>query len=122
MWRSGACTRRWSSRPPGTSPPSTAAISRRRCAQPTAISLALEPRPGPLPRLALPRRRARVAEADEVLAVQRIEIDARRRRHVGFLEHALGEFEAVVAEALDVGIEIEGAVDGEDFLDAGLGQ
>src|SRR5262245_35017523 len=31
MWRRRSCTRRWSSRPPATSPRSTAATSPRRC-------------------------------------------------------------------------------------------
>src|SRR5215831_7626976 len=77
-----------------------------------------EPRRDPLHRFAHLRGRARVAEADEVFALERIEIEPRRRRHMRLCQHALGELETVVAEARHVGIEIEGAVDREDFIEA----
>jgi len=48
-------------------------------------------------------------------AVDRIEIDARRRRHMRFLQKPLGEIETVVGELRDVGVEIERAVDREKF-------
>src|SRR5205809_3407086 len=83
---------------------------------------AREPSADPLHRLVHLRRRARIAEADEVPSLDRIEIDAGRDRHVGLLQHALGEIEAVVAEARHIGIEIERAVDRENPLDAGLRQ
>src|SRR4029077_8998105 len=56
--------------------------------------------------------RAGVAEADEVLAADGIEIAARRRRDVGFLQQAPREVVAVGAKPRHVGVEIEGAVDG----------
>src|SRR5262245_50888138 len=58
----------------------------------------LEPACEPSHRLVDLRRCPRVAETDEVSALVRIEIDARRRRHVRLHQHLLGEFEAVVAE------------------------
>src|SRR5215470_2359730 len=82
----------------------------------------LEPVCQPLHRLVHLCRRTRVAETDEMSALERIEIDAGRRRHVRLRQHAPGEFEAVVAEARDVGIEIKGAVDRERFVEAGSGQ
>ena len=43
-------------------------------------------------------------------AVERIEIDAGRRRDMGLFQHPAGEFETVGGELRDVGIEIERAI------------
>src|SRR5262245_9326167 len=83
---------------------------------------ALEPRRDPLHRLVHVGGRSGVAEADEMSALQRIEIDPRRCRHVSFRQHALGEIKAVVGEARHVGIEIEGPVHREKLLEPRLRQ
>jgi hypothetical protein len=66
--------------------------------------------------------RARVGKANEGAAVDRIEIDARRRRDMRLLQHPLGEIETVGGEFRDVGIEIERAVGRQEFVEAGLRQ
>src|SRR5262249_36637591 len=73
-----------------------------------------QPPPDPFDRGARVVARARVTEADELVPVDRIEIDARRRRHVRLAQHALRKIVAVVGEARDVGVEIERAVDGKE--------
>src|SRR3977135_4292083 len=57
---------------------------------PAPCTSAPAPPPNVLHRLMHLRRRARVTEADELVAIGRIEIDARRHRDVGLLQHALG--------------------------------
>src|SRR6185437_14566778 len=85
-------------------------------------TLSIEPCPDPLDRLAHFRGRTGIAEADEVAAVNRIEIDAGRRRDTGLVEHAFCKIEAVVGEARDIGVEIEGAVDRQELVEAGARQ
>src|SRR5947208_1713395 len=62
-------------------------------------------------------RRTRVAETNEMSALDRIKIDARCRRHVRLRQHALGELEAVVAEARHIGVEVEGPVNRQKFIE-----
>src|SRR5687768_15582289 len=70
-----------------------------------AVRLApLEPATDPLHRLAHVGGGAGVAEADEMVAAGGIEIDAGGGRHMRVLQQALGEIEAVVGEARDVGV------------------
>src|SRR6187399_2721456 len=66
--------------------------------------------------------RARVGEANEAAAVDRIEIDARGCRYMRLLQHAAGKFETVGGEIRDIGIEVEGAVRRQELGEAGLGQ
>src|SRR6478736_7230144 len=66
--------------------------------------------------------RARVGEANETAAVDRIEIDARRRRHMRLLQHAAGKFETIGGEIRDIGIEVEGAIRRQELGEAGLRQ
>src|SRR6266508_189892 len=101
---------------------SIAALDPRLCGRRAEASSTLEPVRQPLDRFVHVRRCTRIAETDEMSALERIEIDARRRRHMRLRQHALGEFEAVVAEARDVGIEIEGAIDGEKLVESGFRQ
>ena len=67
-------------------------------------------------------RAAGVAQAQEILAVQRIEIDAGGRGHAGLLQHARREGEAVVREARHVGVKIERAVGGQKCVEPGARQ
>ena len=52
--------------------------------------------------------------------MERIEIDARRRRHMRLLQHALGEGMAVVGEVRDIRIQIERAIGRQERFDSGL--
>src|SRR6185312_9821932 len=54
--------------------------------------------------------RARVGEAHEGPAVDRIEVDTRRCRDMGLFQHAACEFKTVRREVGNIGIEIERAV------------
>src|SRR5262245_43017273 len=56
-----------------------------------ASSTFVQPRADPLHRLVHLCGRAGVAEPKERRAAQRVEVDPRRRRDVGVVEHALGE-------------------------------
>src|SRR4051812_8859567 len=60
-------------------------------------------------------RRAGIAEADEVVAAQWVEIDARRGGDARLRQHAPGEVVAVLGEARDIRIEVEGAVHRQDL-------
>src|SRR6185436_18200746 len=66
--------------------------------------------------------RARVGEANEAAAVNRIEIDARRRRHMRLLQHVAGKFETVGGKIRNIGVEVEGAVRRQEPGKAGLRQ
>src|SRR5258707_12298814 len=66
--------------------------------------------------------RARIGEANETAAVDRIEIDARGGRDVGLFQHPAGELETVGGEVRDIGIEIERAVRRQEFCQTGLRQ
>ena len=98
-------------RSPATLSPTQDAIRGAR----TAISALVQPGADALDRLLHIGGRAGVAEAHEMPAVDRIEIDAGRRRHMRLLQQPLGEIEAVVGESRDVGVEIERAVDRQEF-------
>src|SRR3954470_13507348 len=69
----------------------------------TAISTLVQPGADALDRLLHVRGRAGVAEAHEMPAVDRIEIDARRRRNMGIFQQPLGEIETVLGEFRDIG-------------------
>ena len=64
--------------------------------------------------------RARVGEANEAAAVDRIEIDARRRRHMLLLQHAAGKFETVGGKIRNIGVEVKGTVRRQELGEAGL--
>src|SRR5204862_6633180 len=64
----------------------------------TAISTRVEPGADALDRLLHIGGRTGVAEAHKMPAVDRIEIDTRRRRHMRLLEEPLGEIETVVGK------------------------
>src|SRR4030095_10277223 len=66
--------------------------------------------------------RARVGEANEAAAVDRIEIDARCRRHMRLLPHAAGQFETVSGKIRNIGVEVEGAVRRQELGEASLRQ
>ena len=68
------------------------------------------------------RGRAGVTEAHEAVAVDRIEIDAGCRRHMGLFQHLLGECEAVGRKARYIRIEVEGAVHRQNPVEPGLRQ
>src|SRR4051812_30207697 len=104
--------------PPATLPATQDAIRGSR----TAISALVQPGADALDRLPHIRGRAGVAEAHEMPAVDRIEIDAGRRRHMGILEQPLGEIETVVRELRNVGVEIERAIDRKKFRQSRLWQ
>src|SRR3979409_1707573 len=53
--------------------------------------------------------RARVREANERAAVNRIEVDARRGRDMRLFQHSLGKFKTVRRERRYVGVEVERA-------------
>src|ERR1700722_18105987 len=72
-----------------------------------ALSL---PGPQPLGRLRHVRSRAREGESDRAVAAAAVEIDARRRGDTGLVQHAAAEIQAVIGQAGDIGIEVEGAV------------
>src|SRR5262249_49033071 len=82
----------------------------------------LEPIRQPIDGFVHLRRRTRVTETNEMSAFNRIKIDAGCRRHVRLRQHALGEFEAIVAEARHIGVQIEGTVDREKFIEPGAWQ
>src|SRR4051812_14515639 len=88
----------------------------------TAISTLVQPGADALDRLLHVRGRAGVAEAHKMPAVDRVEIDAGRRRHMRLLQKPLGEIEAVVGELRDVRIEIECAIDRKELREACLRQ
>src|SRR5262249_16996991 len=67
-------------------------------------------------------RRTRVAETNEMSALDRMKMDGGCRRYVGLGQHALGELKAVVAEARHIGVEIEGAVDRKKFIESSARQ
>ncbi len=69
---------------------------RRRQYRRRVALAAFEPIRDPRRRQAHIGGRAGVTEADKVVSVDRIEIDPRRRRHAGVLQHPLGEIEAVL--------------------------
>src|SRR3954462_9270370 len=79
-----------------------------------------QPMPDPLHRLAHFSRGACVRESYEMPALDRIEVDAGRRRHMRLLQHALGEFKAVGGKTRYVRIQIECAVDREKFVESCL--
>src|SRR5581483_2365694 len=87
--------------------------SKRALAQPIA---------DPIDRFAHLRTGSGIAQAQEALAVYGIEVDPGRRRHTRFFEHARREREAVRREARHVGIEVEGAVDGQESVETGAVQ
>src|ERR1700712_1056709 len=66
--------------------------------------------------------RTRVGKANELAAMERIEVDARGGRDMRLLKHLLGKFETVGCEARDIGIQIERAVGGQECVEAGLRQ
>src|SRR4030095_1616521 len=66
--------------------------------------------------------RARVGEANETAAMDRIEVAARRRRHMRLLQHAAGKFETVSGKIRNIGVEVEGAVRRQELGKAGLRQ
>src|SRR5438093_629446 len=68
-------------------------------------------------RIAAAARRTRIPDTNEMSALDRIKIDARCRRHVRLRQHALGELEAVVAEARHIGVEVEGPVNRQKFIE-----
>src|SRR3954469_16984827 len=76
-----------------------------------------QPMPDPLHRLAHFSRGARVRESYEMPALDRIEVDAGRRRHMGFLQQALGEIETVGRKTRHIGIEIERAIDRQELIE-----
>src|ERR1700730_11512485 len=76
----------------------------------TCHSPLLQPRPQPFHRFTDVSRSARIAEADEVSPMHRIEIGAGRRSDARLLQHAAGEIEAVAAKTRHIGVEIEGPV------------
>src|SRR6476661_6912551 len=82
-----------------------------RSAKSTPVSALAKPMADALHRFLHVGGRAGVAEANKVPAVDRIEIHARRRRHMRVFQQAPGEIETVVGEFGNVGVEIEGAVD-----------
>src|SRR3954447_21726202 len=88
----------------------------------TAISTLAHPGADALDRLLHIRGRAGVAEAHKMPAVDGIEIDTRRRRHMRLLQEPLGEIEAVVGELRDISVEIECTVDRKKFRQARLRQ
>ena len=51
--------------------------------------------------------------------MNRVEIDARRRRDMGLFQHFACEFEAVGGEVRNIGIKIERAVGRQEFGEAG---
>ena len=55
-------------------------------------------------------------------AIHRIEVDARRRRHMRLRKQPLGEIEAVVGKFRNVRVEIERAVDRKKLVEPCLGQ
>ncbi len=81
-----------------------------------------QPFPDPRHRLAHIGGGAGVGKAQEFLAMQRIEVEPRRRRNARLLQHALGEIDAVIGEARNVGIEIEGAVHRQETIEPDFGQ
>src|ERR1043166_2716610 len=101
---------------PATLSPTQDAIRGSRAAMSTLV----QPGADALDRLLHVRDRAGVAEAQEMPAVDRIEIDAGCRRHMGFFQKPLGEIETVVGKLGDVSVEIERAVDRQEFRQAGL--
>src|ERR1051326_6181544 len=76
-----------------------------------------QPPADPLHRFAHVGGGAGVAEADEIRPAHGIEIDAGRGGDARLFQHALGKIEAVVREARHVGVEVEGAVDGKEFIE-----
>src|SRR5262249_1118112 len=87
------------------------------------IALApLQPCRQPFHRVGDVSRGARIAEADEAPPVHGIEIGAGGRGNARLLQHAAGEIEAVAAKTRYVGIEIEGAVDGQEVVKPGARQ
>src|ERR1700722_2539854 len=98
---------------------------RFRCAHPGFYPAALpplEPPRDPLDPFAHVFGRTRIAEPDVALPVHGIEIVAGGGGDAGLLQHAAGEAEAVVAEARDVGIEVERAVHGKEGVEPGARQ
>src|SRR4029077_7601629 len=75
------------------------------------LRLSLKPDVDPLDSFTHLFTRPGVAQALEVSAVDRIQIDDRRSRYAGLFQHARGEFKTIAREARYVGIEIERAVD-----------
>ena len=53
-----------------------------------------------------------------------VEIDARRRGHAGFRQHAPAQLFAVIGylRAGDIGIDVKGAVGGGQAVESALGQ
>src|SRR4029450_5663783 len=66
--------------------------------------------------------RARVGEANEAAAVNRIEIDAPRRPPTRLPQHWAGQFETVGGKIRNIGVEVEGAVRRQELGKAGLRQ
>src|SRR6516225_11439449 len=107
-------------------PPATAKInwpcqvngdSARACRQ--ALS---KPARQPCNRFAHVVGRTRIGEADEAPAVERIEIDARSRRHMRLLQHPLGKLEAVRGKIEYLSVEVKSAVCREKLGETGFWQ
>src|SRR5690349_24683255 len=93
-----------------------------RARRPTNPLRSTEPPGDTRNRLAHLIGRSRVAKTDELAAMNRIEVDARRCGDARLFQHLLGKLEAVGGEGGDIGVEVERAVGRQELVEAGLRQ
>src|SRR3954452_10053019 len=73
-------------------------------------------------RLTQIRRRTGIGEANEGASMTRVEVDSRRRRDMGLLQHLGGEFKTVRSEVRDIRVQVECAVGVQEFRQSRLRQ
>src|SRR5260370_38669642 len=66
--------------------------------------------------------RTGIAKTNEPTAVNRIEIDSGGCCDARLFQHLFGKLETVGGEIGDIGVEVEGTVGGQEFVEAGLRQ
>src|SRR6266851_8354562 len=66
--------------------------------------------------------RTRIGKANELMAMNRIEVDAGGRRDVRLFQHLFGKLETVGGELRDIGVEVKRAVGGQELVETGLRQ